>query len=98
MKALAIGSGIVVWAAHFTLLYGFAALACARGFAQALPWVAGAAGALAAALAAAIVVVNLRRDDRFEAWLGASVAALALLAIVWETLPVFMLGACETSS
>ena len=40
--ALRMALGVMVWAAHFAVVYGFTALACARGFASAAPWVVGA--------------------------------------------------------
>jgi hypothetical protein len=92
MQALWISSGVVVWALHFTLIYGFTALACARGFGAAAPWVVGAATLVAAALAVALVLTNLDRE--FTRWMTAAVAAAALLAILWEGLPAVMVQAC----
>jgi len=92
MQALWISSGMVVWALHFTLIYGFTALACARGFGTAAPWVVGAATLVAAALAVALVLTNLYRE--FTRWMTAAVAAAALLAILWEGLPAVMVQAC----
>ena len=40
-------AGIIVWAVHFAAIYGYAALACARGFAVPVPAVVGIATILA---------------------------------------------------
>jgi hypothetical protein len=89
-----IGAGVAVWAAHFTVVYGFTALACARQVTAPIPWVVGVATVVAAAAAAAIAVAGLRRRDRFEPWLGATVAGAAFIAIVWEGLPLFLVTQC----
>jgi hypothetical protein len=88
--ALRISSGVMVWAVHFAVLYGVTALACARGFPQAVPWTIALATALAAAAALAIIVAGYRRRAEFIAWLSAAVAAFALLAIVFESLALLV--------
>ncbi|MCI3950594.1 MAG: coxX [Burkholderiales bacterium] len=85
MHALWIASGIAVWALHFSVVYGFTALACARGFAHAIPWVVTLVSLAAVALAAAIIVKGYRERSAFIEWMTAGVAGLALLAIVYET-------------
>jgi hypothetical protein len=92
--ALWIPSGIVVWALHFGALYGFTALACARGFAGALPWVAAAATLAAVVAAALILALGLRRRQDFAGWMTLSVAAFALAAIAFQTIPLFIVPAC----
>ena len=92
MAALRIPLGIVVWALHFTLVYGFTALACARGFGAAAPWVVGAATLIAAAAALAIIVTHLASE--FIRWMTAALAGFALVAIVWEGLSALMVPAC----
>jgi 1,4-dihydroxy-2-naphthoate octaprenyltransferase len=82
--ALRMSSGVMVWAAHFAVVYGFTALACARGFGGASAWVVGAATLLAASAALAIIANN--REREFTRWISAAVAAAALVAIVWEGL------------
>lgn len=84
MTALRILAGPLLWALHFAALYGFTALACARGFGAAVPWVVVAATLVAAAAAIAVIATHLSAE--FTRWMTASVAALALLAIVWEGL------------
>jgi hypothetical protein len=94
MRTLRMSAGAIVWAVHFTVLYGFAALACARGFAGAVPWVAGAASGLA--LAALLLVLLRTRPQRgeFESWLAFSIAAFALVGIVFETVSVYLVRPC----
>jgi hypothetical protein len=82
--ALRLSSGVIVWALHFAAIYGYTALACARGFGESAPWAVGVATALAAALAALIILRNL--DSEFTRWLSAALAAAALVAILWEGL------------
>ena len=94
MRALWISSGILLWALHFTAIYGFTALACARDFPRAVPWVIGAATLVAAALAVALIATRWRRRGDFLDWITAGVAAFALLAILWEAFPVLVVPAC----
>ena len=92
MAALRISLGVVLWALHFTLIYGFTALACARGFGASAPWFVGGATVVAAAAAIAIIATHL--SPEFTRWLTAAVAGIALLAIAWEGLSAFMVPAC----
>jgi hypothetical protein len=94
-RALWIASGVIVWALHFTAVYGFTALACARGFPRAVPWAIGAATLAAAAVAIAIIAMAYSKRRDFADGIAAGVAAFALLAIVWEALPVLIVPACE---
>jgi len=93
-RALWIASGAIVWALHFTAVYGFTALGCARGFPRVVPWAVGAATLAAAALAIAIIAIAYSKRDNFVHWIAAGVAAFALLAIVWGALPVLVMPAC----
>lgn len=96
-------AGVIVWAVHFTAIYSFTALACARGFSQlqwlglgVVTWAIGGATLIAATATLVILVPALRTARRsFESWMAAGVAALALIAILWETLPVMMLPVCR---
>jgi len=92
--ALGMSAGIIVWALHFGAIYGATALACARG----LPHlVAPAVGGVTVAAVAALAIVLVRgwqRRRRFEPWLAAGLAALALVAVVWEALPVLLVPPC----
>ena len=96
-------AGALVWALHFMAIYGFAALACARGFAG-VRWlgigvVARRIGvATVIALGALLLIVARalrgRAGGGFDAQITAGVAALAAVAIVWETLPAVMVPTC----
>jgi hypothetical protein len=92
--ALGLSAAVVVWALHFTALYGGTALACARGMPQVvLPAITGAT--LAAAVALAVIAVRgWSRRAVFEHWLSAALAAVALLAVLWEALPVLVVPPC----
>lgn len=81
-------SGVMVWALHFTAIYGYTALACARGFGASAPWVVGGLTLLAAAAATGVIVTNL--SSEFSRWISAAVAGAALVAILWEGLTAFM--------
>lgn len=99
-------AGPAIWMLHFLFIYIVNALACARGtLPQAwlgLPassWiiVAGSAAALAAmALAAWRQQRRVRAAGApaFHAWLTAALCGLSAVAVVWETLPVFLMRAC----
>lgn len=86
--ALRMASGVIIWGLHFTAVYGFTALACARGFGGAAPWAVGTATAIAGGLALLVILKNL--DGEFTRWISAALAGAALIAIVWEGLSVFM--------
>jgi hypothetical protein len=92
MSALRMGAGVLVWALHFTVVYGFTALACARGFAAAAPWGVGIATVVAALAAAALLVTNLRTE--FIRWMTAGIAAFALVAILWEGVSALFVTPC----
>jgi hypothetical protein len=103
-------SGLLIWAAHFLVIYVFTALACARRFSEAswlgigvVPWVIGAA-TLAAATTTLVVIWLAMRDARlstsrnnmssFVPWMTAALGGLALVAILWEALPVLVVPTC----
>jgi hypothetical protein len=79
--ALWMSSGVIVWALHFAAVYGYTALACARGLGG-TSWVVGGATLLAALTAIVIIARNLDRE--FTRWISAAVAGAALIAITWE--------------
>ena len=103
-KAAAIVSGGgLVWAAHFTVVYGYTGIACARRFdavgrtlVALVPWVIAIASVAAAAAALMIMVRMLRVEagPDFTRRVGAGVAALALVAIVLEAIPVVWVPVC----
>ena len=92
MRALFMASGIVVWALHFALIYGYTGLACARGFGSSAPWVVAAATLLAAVTLIAIILTHL--SSEFTRWMTAMLAGAALIGILWEGAPVFMVPPC----
>lgn len=88
---------IALWAAHFTVIYGFTALACARHMAAAVPWVVGAASvATALALIAIAVPAGIRaaRMSRLPDFLALGLGALALLAVTWEASSLLWVRTC----
>lgn len=91
MTALRLSAGPLLWLLHFTVLYGFNAIACARGFQGAVPWAVAIATVVVGA-GAALVVFQSRKQ--FIDWLAAGLGALALLAILWQALPVLMVSPC----
>jgi hypothetical protein len=83
-RALYLGAGVLIWAAHFAVIYGFTGLACARGWERAVPWTVGGASLVAAAAAAIVLWKGAARRADFIDFLAAGLAAFALLAILWE--------------
>lgn len=103
-RLLDLAFGFFIWAAHFLVIYVGAAVACALA-----PDAAGSSAALQTALAlatvaaAAILVLHgLRRyrrqrnapDERFPATVAIGCDALALVAIVWQLFPIFLVPVC----
>jgi hypothetical protein len=93
-SALWISSGAVVWALHFAAIYGVTALACARAFPHAIPWAVAAATLVAAALLVALILKGRRGRASFIGWMTGAVAALALVAIVYESIGAAVLPSC----
>jgi hypothetical protein len=92
-----VSAGIGLWAVHFGVLYGSTALACARGYASLGAQVGAWATLVAAGLAAAIVLREWPRRERFESWLAVTIAALAFLAIVFEGVALLLAPQCVSS-
>lgn len=92
---LRMSAGVIVWALHFAAIYGLTALACARGAPSLVPWVIGAATAGAGLACVAIMAFALGRRAQFESWIAVGVAALALVAIVWEAFPMLVMTPCR---
>ena len=88
-------AGALTWAVHFTLIYGITALACARGVPRAVPWAIAIAGALAVAVTFAVLQRSRRERHTFVGWMTAVSAGLALVAVVYESLPVVFLPVCQ---
>jgi hypothetical protein len=101
--ALRMSSGVIVWALHFTTIYGFTGWACSRvsdasgrDAIAAVPWVI----AIATAIAAALILVTVAQAARnwrsdFTSWMTACVAALALSAVLLEGAAVLWVPACD---
>jgi len=87
-------SGVIVWAVHFLAIYGFTALGCARGFGHAAPPAVAFAGVVAAAVLVAIIARAWTRRAHFECWLSGAIAFLALVAVVYETIPAWAIPPC----
>ena len=92
--ALGMAVGPIAWAAHFLAIYGFSGVACARGLGAWIPAAIGVATLAAGGVCAWAIVAGLRDRDAFERWLAAMLAAAALVAIVWEALPVLWVKPC----
>jgi hypothetical protein len=96
VPALRVSGGALVWAVHFVVVYAFAALACASRFdARAVPWVITAASVVAAAVLARMML-RLRgaTHPAFVDWLSGVIAALAMIAVVWEAASALAAPAC----
>ena len=93
MALLRMASGVLVWALHFGVIYGATGLACARGLGEAVPWTIGVATLVAATAAGVIILTHLSHE--FARWMTAALAAVALVAIVWEGLAVLTVPACD---
>jgi hypothetical protein len=107
--ALFVCAGLLIWAADFLLVYVIAAIACAKGFAGVtvlgLPFVAvvGTVLTLAACLATAVVLRigvrhlqangSLGQSVRFIYFLAAAIGAISLIAILFNAIPAWVLGA-----
>ncbi len=99
-------AGPLVWAVHFIAIYGFMGVVCARPVPAAGALGVGWAGWVVVAMglaSAAVLVAWLRArpatpvpgNRRFLRWSSLALAALALLAIAWETLAVFLVPGCH---
>jgi hypothetical protein len=99
-------TGPLIWAAHFISIYGFNGVLCARPHWN-IAWEGmrlSSWGILGAAVIAvlAITVILLRvhphdmTDDNreFTLWMSLVLSLLAMVAVVWETVPVLLLPAC----
>ena len=105
--------GLVVWAAHFGVVYAVNALACARGFAGASvagwPAVPGAIAlaTLIAVLALGAIAWAVRsgrtpalpdgaapRTRRFLDHVALTIVGIALLGVVWDAVPAYLLPPC----
>ena len=97
-KMLFMIGGLLVWAVHFTIIYGFTAVACANGFAATrvlgigvVPFVIGAATLLAlattglvlkSALSGPILPRSARYGETTEHFLRYTAVVIAVLSLV----------------
>lgn len=88
-------AGVVIWALHFAAIYGFTAIACARRLPASVPLAVALATVVGAGACALIVISEMRHRQGFESWMTLGLAAIALLAIVWEAVPALVVTPCE---
>jgi hypothetical protein len=104
---LSVLAGAVIWAIHFTIIYGFTSMACARGLGTGVVPLTVAVATGVAALAAAVVMVRSLRpvgpgapdEDHapaadFIRWITAAVAGFAMLVMILEGLTVALVPPC----
>jgi len=107
---LLIAGGLLAWLAEFVFVYGFAAVACARGFADVsllgLP-IVPVLTIVTSLVTAAITVMLVRRGRRLQSELGAddhsrfigfvivASGGIALIALVLLVLPAIVVSACS---
>ncbi|MBV7486861.1 hypothetical protein [Bordetella sp. BOR01] len=99
-------AGPLVWAVHFVFIYAANGVFCARPALYGLwvdaalsVWAMGAAAVLAIA---AIALIYWRQQARwpqtdepgFFRWVAGALSLLAVIAIIWQTLPVLLVPAC----
>lgn len=94
-RILLMSSGVMVWALHFTAIYGITGLACARGWDRLVVPSVAVTTVLALIAMAPILALGIRRRAQFEYWMTASIAALALVGIVWEAITVLLVPICR---
>ena len=93
-RVLWMASAVLLWAAHFAVIYGFTGLACARALDRAVPWVVGLATIAAAGGLVAIFVRGVRHAMGFEDAVAAGLAGFALLAVVFEGASIVAVMPC----
>jgi hypothetical protein len=100
-------SGLLIWVAHFLVVYVLTAVICARaservaavGPALVPPAIAAATTASVGAIVA-LVIFDRRRTraaspvQRFLGWLTTASAGIGLIAVLWEALPAAILPPC----
>ena len=82
--------GLVIWAAHFFVLYGIASVLPGKPAATGLVLVATLVAAPAAGVILWRAIAGLRKPDPLDRWMaqvGAVGAALSLVAVIWQAVP-----------
>jgi hypothetical protein len=96
---------LLVWAAHFFFCYAYTAAACTTGAERGHPGsdpvnVLALASLLAAVATGTLLWRAVRQldceaaGDRLLDWAKVGSAVLALIGILWTSVPMFMLDAC----
>lgn len=100
--ALLISAGPLIWIAHFTIIYVWTALLCARGVGTALiptgiaiATAAAAGGLIALALWSTRAIRRTNNNGRFLPVVSAALAALSLIGVLWNGLPAVLVSACS---
>lgn len=102
-------AGPIVWVVHFIGIYALTGIVCARPGSAARwlglgweSWAIVAASLAATAVLVACFFLRSRSEDAhnraFLHWTATALAALAVLAIAWETLSVFLVPACASAA
>ena len=102
-------AGPLIWSIHFLAIYAFTGIVCARPGAAAswwgigvVTWALAGAGLAAIAAIAAFFAVKPRDaapDNRsFIRRVSAGLGVLSIIAIVWETMTVFLVPSCAYGS
>ena len=101
-------AGLVIWALHFTGVYLWTALVCARGWQVSIPWSISLM-TLAALMALAWVLwqciygswrtaqhadARAAEEYLFAPRIAAFVAAFGMVAVVWEAMPAVWTRGC----
>ena len=109
-RIMLMSSGLIIWAVHFTGIYGFNAVACARAFGGMellgfglVPVIVIALTLVALAATAGTLYAATRYDEgrstpqeefRFIRYVTLAVGWLSLVAIAWNGLPALLLSPC----
>ncbi len=86
--------GVVIWAAHFGIVYGGQAVACAADRPGLVTPLVLGASAVALALLLVVALAARRHRHAFMGTMAMGIAALSALAVVWEAAPALALPSC----
>ncbi|KRB67958.1 hypothetical protein [Noviherbaspirillum sp. Root189] len=105
---LLIFSGPIIWVVHFLAIYGATGVICARPAAARLQWFGLHAADWCTLMASVVamatigaIVLRTRRQQAhaghagFTPWMAAGLGLLSIIAILWETLPILFIPACN---